>query len=505
MPLRDRLIIDPRTLLSCIPLFAGLPTQPMARLAAGCRVLNLAVTNTLFKPGEVIQNAHFLVTGSIKRCAIVSDSVQRVIELVRPGQLFGLSEVFTSNTYSSLSEAIEPSVVIAITLDTLIDVATNEPALSLRLLKSMAQRSYASEFEATSHHSMSVTQRVLDYLLHLAGDNRNLAGETTVLLDASKKLIAARLDMAAETFSRTLRQLSDDGLIVVRGRFVHLQNATLISNHSHPDKTLSPPARYPKLDRGAKEPLISPASLINLCGCFRLHSQLMASMWCMSARKISSDSANVTLRKYRQQFENNLTRLSGEVASLGIAESYARLTLLWPRYCDALCREPLVIANAQTIFNLSEIILEVADQLTIAAAISAGTREANLVNIAGRNRMLSVRLVKIFLFQGIAISAGDALLLMQGCRNEFDTNIHELRQRSNQFSETVAQLEVDLDYWIRLTSLIDQSSELSGKPETAIAVVAANEELLRNLNTTVKLYEQLAERSHVLFSWRVSR
>ena len=231
----------------------------------------------------------------------------------------------------------------------------------------------------------------------------------------------------------------------------------------------------------------------------------MATMWCMSARKISPDSANVTIRKYRQQFENNLVRLSGEVASLGIADSYARLTSLWPRYCDALCREPQGIANAQTIFNQSEIILEIADQLTTAAAISAGTREANLVNIAGRNRMLSVRLVKIFLFQGLTISTGDALLLMKGCRNEFDTNIHELRQRCNQFSETVAQLDVDLDYWIRLTSLIDQSNELSANPETAIAVVAANEELLRNLNTTVKLCEQLAERSHVLFSWRVSR
>ena len=49
------------------------------------------------------------------------------------------------------------------------------------------------------------------------------SGKTVVTLDIRKGLIAARLSLTPETFSRALRDLSEAGLISVRGRHVTLE------------------------------------------------------------------------------------------------------------------------------------------------------------------------------------------------------------------------------------------------------------------------------------------
>ncbi|MGZ7274484.1 helix-turn-helix domain-containing protein, partial [Streptococcus pyogenes] len=71
-------------------------------------------------------------------------------------------------------------------------------------------------------------QRILDYLIELAGGELPIAGETTVELKAKKKILAARMGITPEAFSRSLRELADKGVIVVDKSRIHIQNAALL-------------------------------------------------------------------------------------------------------------------------------------------------------------------------------------------------------------------------------------------------------------------------------------
>jgi CRP-like cAMP-binding protein len=478
-------------LLREIPLFAGLAPLVLGELAAAGQVLELPAQQRLFGIGDPIRSAHILVAGSIKRCTLLSAEVEKMLELVRPGQLFALSEVFSARTYASFAQTVTPSVVVALPLARLIAVAGKHSALGLRLLETIAQRHYAAEFEVVAHHALSGTQRVLDYLLHLAGDRRGIAGETTVQLDASKRLIAARLDMTPETFSRTLRQLSSDGLIVVSGRSIHIQNATLGNGGPGTGKKPRTPLRYPKMER--KTDTLSPAMLVNLCGRHRMLSQRLATAWCMVARKLSPTAARGAARKFREQFESNLALVAAQPLAPGLREKIDVLAALWSDYRDLLTATPPGAEHAPEMFDRSERILAAADQLTAAAAREAATPEAHCVHVAGRNRMLTARLAKLFLFGDWQVRGAEARRLMAASRREFDANLARLGDFGADSPEITAQLAIDTEQWRALTSIIDASPRFQVPLGHAREVLAASDELLRHMDTTVKLYERFAE------------
>ena len=496
MPTRQNSSERIAALLSGLPLFSGLDQALLAKLAAAGQVIDLPPRRRLFGSGEPIRVAHILVSGSVKRSTLLSNAVEKVLELVRAGQLLALSEVFSARTYTSSAQTVQPSVLIALPVTGLMEIVSHHPSLSLRLLETIAQRHFAAEFEVVSHHALPGAQRVLDYLLRLAGDRRGIAGETTVQLDASKKLIAARLDMTPETFSRTLRQLSSDGVIVVSGRVIHIQNATLANDQSETGKPASAPLRYPRLERKAEERRVSPAALVNGCGRHRMLSQRLATLWCAAARKSPADTPRGALGKYRGQFERNLAQVTAlaETMSPELLPKIEVLGHLWSEYSTLLCNHAPSATDPRAVFDLSEKVLKAADQLTAASARAAGTPEAHCVNIAGRNRMLTARLTKLFLFSDWNIRCADAKRLMVASRSEFDSNIAKLADFGAASPEIAAQLAIDTEQWRVLTSIMDASPHFELPHGHAREVLAASEELLRHMDTTVKLYEHLADK-----------
>lgn len=485
-------------LLAGTPLFAGLAAELLDELAAAGALLKLPSRSPLFASGEPIRDVHVLITGSIKRSALLADAFEKVLELAQPGQALALSEIFSAGAYASSAQTIKPCVVIAIPLASLGEIALRHPTLNQRLLETIARQHYATEFEVVSHHALPGTQRVLDYLLHLAGDRRGIAGETTVRLDASKKLIAARLDMTPETFSRTLRQLSSDGVIAVSGRIIHIQNATLAAA-SAGGKKRSAPLRYSRTERKERNRTSSAAALVNLCGRHRMLSQRMTTCWCIHARRLGSRPLRSALGKFSDQFERNLAQVTDLVTRLApvLHGELETLRGLWTGYRDLLGSGQTPAPEAGTVFDHSERILAAADRLTASAARAAGTPEARCVNIAGRNRMLTARLAKLFLFADWGVRSARARQLIAASRQEFDANIAKLAAAGADSPEIAAQLAIDAEQWHALTSIIDATPHFPIEHGHAREVLAASDELLRHMDTTVKLFEHLADRKAV--------
>lgn len=225
-------------------------------------------------------------------------------------------------------------------------------------------------------------------------------------------------------------------------------------------------------------------------------SQRMATSWCIAARKLSTGSTRGALRKFRNQFENNLTHVTALVQSMspGLQPEIDALAKIWIDYNELLCGHPSAAATPDAAFDLSEQVLTAADRLTAASAKAAGTPEAHCVNIAGRNRMLTARLAKLFLFSDWNVRTAEAKKMMAAARREFDANIAKLSEIGADSPEIAAQLAIDTEQWRALTSIIDASPHFQMQHGHAREVLAASDELLRHMDTTVKLYERLADK-----------
>jgi CRP-like cAMP-binding protein len=482
-----------KLLSSRFDLFSGVAPEVLEQFGGATQLIELPARHFLFRAGDPIRYAYFLVSGLIKRGTTLADGREKVIELVHPRQMVAMGELLSAPTYTSFAEAQSPCVVISVAAETFLNRMLHDIELSTRLLKLMAQRQCAIEFEATRHHASVGPQRVLDYLMEIAGNRLSMAGETTVYLESSKKLIASRLGMAPETFSRTLHQLAESGAIVVDGRRIHIQNAALAIKGSG---TKVEPMRFSRRIKAAvqdQKPDISPAALINLCGRQRFLSQLMATSWALIKRNLMPRTAKVELRQHCDKFERNLARLDNLWLDDQERRKFDRLRELWPLYRELLMIPPPVGLQENKAFELSEDVLDAADQLTLAAEMRIATIDGHLVNIAGRNRMLSARMTKLFLFRDWRMCEEKALTLMEQSQREFEANIAGLTASCTDVPEATAQLHVVREHWQHFTACIDKIPARSSTKKDVSTVLAASEALLRHVDSTVKMYERMAE------------
>ena len=480
-------------LLSRCTLFAGLPAAQLAELVAASRVLEFEPHSFLFQAGAAIRDAHLLVSGTVKRATVLSGDTEKIIELVQSEQMLSLGEVFADSCYAASGEAITHCIVVAIEVRKLRPLIRRDPDLSWRVIQTMAQRQCAIEFDVTGYrYGVTGTQRVLDYLVELAGGHQGLAGETTVTLKTSKKMIALRIGMTAESFSRNLRLLSDSGMIVVEGRNVHIQNAALMDTRIGEQNQRLSFSRKAKTTGGQTRQQLSAGALVNLCGRPRLLSQQMAMAWAMLGQNIAPSKSAARLRRLKQQFEQTLASLEALDPSHGLGQRLNTVMDLWPPYQHALFAAEPPLANAETVLELSEEILAAIDRLTHDAEDQASLPAAPYVNIAGRNRMLSQRIGKLFLFREWGVFSEAMQQHMSESLGEFEANLAELKMSQTSIPELSAQLDEVGALWRRFLVVLLADLRHASKERHALAVLAEGDRLLRHVDTAVKLYERLA-------------
>ena len=156
--------------------------------------------------------------GMVKLALRADTGVEHVLRLVGPAQTFGEVVLFLQRPLPLDAVAVVDTRLVLVPAEPLIALTESDAGFGRSLIASLCQRMHAlvCDFEATSMHG--ATARLATYLESLAVE----PGAARVTLPAAKKLIAARLGMTKETFSRALHELAAAGLVEVAGREVVL-------------------------------------------------------------------------------------------------------------------------------------------------------------------------------------------------------------------------------------------------------------------------------------------
>jgi CRP-like cAMP-binding protein len=201
--------------LANLPLFRQLGKADRIRLAAGATEVAAPRGATLFRRGDACDGFHVVIFGQIKLALQTPEGNEKVIELMGPGQSFGEAVMFLERPYLVTAVALADSKLLHVSRQAVFEEIDRDPRFARRMIAGLSLRLHrlVSDLEAISLHSGM--QRVIGYLL--GQSNEGDAPQTRFTLPARKGVIASRLNLTHEHFSRILHQLAGRGLIEVDG------------------------------------------------------------------------------------------------------------------------------------------------------------------------------------------------------------------------------------------------------------------------------------------------
>lgn len=198
-------------------LFGRLPPETFQRVFDGLPVRVATKEAVLCQWGEPANTCFIVLKGLVKVFRISDGGDNVVLAIHGPGRALMLAEGLTGKAYSASAEAISPIRLMCLDVKTLRDSMAADAKLSMALLAAAASDLRQLVAHVEELKAMTGPARLAAMILNLS---ESRSGATEVTLPYEKQLIAGRLGMTPESFSRAMGQLKAHGVNVSRDRLV---------------------------------------------------------------------------------------------------------------------------------------------------------------------------------------------------------------------------------------------------------------------------------------------
>ena len=205
-----------------LPLFREIGEAKIQRIAKGTREVRIAKGETLFQKGDPANGFYIVVYGRVKLAFSSLQGVEKVVHLIGPGNSFGEAVMFLNKPYPVYAQTLEDSLLLHVEKEVLFHEIDIDPGFARKMLAGLSARLHSLIGDVESYSLRSSTQRVIGYLLQQEPETPHPNGEIQISLPASKMVIASRLNITPETFSRILHNLTEADLITVDGKSVRI-------------------------------------------------------------------------------------------------------------------------------------------------------------------------------------------------------------------------------------------------------------------------------------------
>jgi len=214
-----------------LPLFSDLTPDEIQRIAQGTRRIYAGKGETLFSRGDRCEGFHVVLYGQVKLFVTSPQGSEKVIEIMGPGISFGEAILFMDMPYVVSAQALKDSLLLHVSKAVVFDEIDRDPRFSRRLLAGMSRKLHQLVRDVEAYSLRSGLERVIGYLLRDDDFSDGSARSASVTLPANKMIVASRLNLTPEYFSRILHELSDAGLIVMDGRSVTVPDIERLRTH----------------------------------------------------------------------------------------------------------------------------------------------------------------------------------------------------------------------------------------------------------------------------------
>lgn len=202
-------------------LFSSLDDMQLSRVLETATTMQLAEGEHLFMQQQPARFFYLLKSGQIKLYRLSQGGEEKVIELINPGQTFAEAVMFMHGcAYPVNAQAVIASDLIGVDMAVFRSLLEQSASTCLKILGHMSMRLHGAIQEIDQLTLQNARMRVIQFLLRELPEGQGEA--LSICLETPKSVLASRLSVRPETFSRILQQLSQEGLLRVSGKQIEI-------------------------------------------------------------------------------------------------------------------------------------------------------------------------------------------------------------------------------------------------------------------------------------------
>ncbi len=191
--------------------FQGLPVAACVRLAGVSRIWELGKRDVLFHEGTKGSSVFLMLSGCLQLHKTAPDGTDRVIRIIRSGDVFAEAILFEQDRYPVTATALASSRVLAMGRQRIIELLDNRRFRDDFIKMLLNRQRYLAE-RVRYLTSFDVESRFFRFL------KENYGQSESIMLDLPKKDIAAAIGATPETFSRLVQRLQSSGDLLMSGK-----------------------------------------------------------------------------------------------------------------------------------------------------------------------------------------------------------------------------------------------------------------------------------------------
>lgn len=208
-------------------LFSSLSLTQLERVFTRASQVHLLPEQILFHQGDSASRFYLVLTGHLHLFRTNAQGQMKVIEVVRSGSTFAEALMFNKlASFPVSAQAVSQCELLSFDSETYLQLLKQNPEACITIMADLSLRIRKHLNEVDMLSLQNAQHRLLLFLLRnmkTLGDNR---GEIT--LDIPKRLLASRLSIQPETFSRLIKKMTQEGLIAEEHGVIHIPDVGLL-------------------------------------------------------------------------------------------------------------------------------------------------------------------------------------------------------------------------------------------------------------------------------------
>ena len=192
-------------------------------------VLRLAEGETLYEQNDIHDYFYLVRAGFVHTSLLRSNGAQLLVEIFGPKAIFGEAPAFSGLPRSVAARAVTPCVVSRYLPSEVAPAMQQQPELAHSMLKLMGFKTHFLLRKLSRFASSDPQERVLEFLARMARlDTAPSDAAQPIAIELTHEQIASMVALTRVTVTRTLKVLTQRGLIETESRRVVVRDHTAL-------------------------------------------------------------------------------------------------------------------------------------------------------------------------------------------------------------------------------------------------------------------------------------